>query len=344
MSTPESPGLSDRARDLIDELAREVAGDDRRAYLETAVALVNIAGEVAESPRGRQAELALQQLAGKRPARRTAARRRGLSAAETAPAVPAVEATIYADETFLANAEYLLRNRRRIVGGQPTADFPDCVAVGAPNQWCCSGTLVAPRLVVTAAHCPGGGCSSRVLFGESTEDGSGRVIDVEEVIVHEDYVPDGASDVAALVLAEPVDSVAPRRIAGKDAVDAARTTRLVGFGNVDVFASTGYGRKRLVDVPLASSDPRFGADPGLEFVAGSPFLDKDSCTGDSGGPAYVEIDGSWLLAGATSRATASSVRPCGDGGIYGRIHAFEEWLRSLPGDWERTPATSGRRG
>jgi hypothetical protein len=336
--------LSDHARDLIDELAREVAGTDQRAYLETAVALVNLAGEVADAPDDRQAELALQKLAGKRPAKRAEARRRGLPAAESAPTVPPVDATIYSDPTFLANAEYLLRNRRRIVGGQPTAEFPDCVAVGASTRFCCSGTLVAPRLVVTAAHCPEGGCAARVMIGENTEDGSGREIDVAEVFVHEDYVPDGASDVAALILAEPVEDVAPRRIATKEAVDAARTTRLVGFGNVDVFASTGYGRKRLVDVPMASSDPRFGADPELEFVAGSPFLDKDSCTGDSGGPAYVDVDGSWLLAGATSRATASSARPCGDGGIYGRLHAFEEWLRSLPGDWDRVAVTYGRRG
>ena len=72
-------------------------------------------------------------------------------------------------------------------------------------------------------------------------------------------------------------------------------------------------------------------DPELEFVAGQPFLDRDSCSGDSGGPAYVAADGDWLLAGATSRATSSSVRPCGDGGIYERMHAFASWLQSIPG-------------
>jgi secreted trypsin-like serine protease len=72
-------------------------------------------------------------------------------------------------------------------------------------------------------------------------------------------------------------------------------------------------------------------DPATEFAAGAPFLDRDSCNGDSGGPAYVQVDGEWHLAGATSRATASSLRPCGDGGIYTRIDAYEEWIRSVPG-------------
>ena len=87
----------------------------------------------------------------------------------------------------------------------------------------------------------------------------------------------------------------------------------------------------MVDVPLASNDPRFGAHVEYEFVAGAPFLDRDSCNGDSGGPAYVKADGAWYFVGATSRATASTVRPCGDGGIYVRVGAFQDWIRSVPG-------------
>ena len=45
----------------------------------------------------------------------------------------------------------------------------------------------------------------------------------------------------------------------------------------------------MVDVPLASNDPKYGADAETEFVAGAPFLDRDSCNGDSGGPAYVRV-------------------------------------------------------
>ena len=91
----------------------------------------------------------------------------------------------------------------------------------------------------------------------------------------------------------------------------------------------------MVDVPLASTDPKYGADQQTEFVAGAPLLDRDSCNGDSGGPAYIQAEDGWYLAGATSRATASSRRPCGDGGIYTTVSAHLEWVRSVPGgQWD----------
>jgi secreted trypsin-like serine protease len=150
-------------------------------------------------------------------------------------------------------------------------------------------------------------------------------------VAHPNYrEPDPTHDLAVLILAEDVD-VPIRRIAGAATLQAAFSVRLAGFGNTDVFSSSGYGRRRMVDVPIASNDPAFGADVDTEFVAGAPFLDRDSCNGDSGGPAYVQVGNEWQLAGATSRATASSFRPCGDGGIYTRVGSYEDWITSVPG-------------
>src|ERR1044072_960998 len=42
-----------------------------------------------------------------------------------------------------------------IVGGKRTTDFPDCCAIGDSGGFDCTGTLIAPRLVVTAKHCTG---------------------------------------------------------------------------------------------------------------------------------------------------------------------------------------------
>src|SRR5262249_21987834 len=102
----------------------------------------------------------------------------------------------------------------------------------------------------------------------------------------------------------------------------------------------GYGRKLQTDVPIASPDCRgsidgrddhdwYRCDVGLELVAGKPLLEHDTCNGDSGGPFYVAKDDAWMLAGATSRATASAVNNCGDGGIYVRVDRFVDWIGTV---------------
>jgi secreted trypsin-like serine protease len=116
----------------------------------------------------------------------------------------------------------------------------------------------------------------------------------------------------------------------------------VGFGNTDPTGFFGYGKKRFVDLPVASPACRgkvdghddsmtYGCDVGFEFVAGRPLLERDSCTGDSGGPFYVQgKDGQWLLGGATSRATKSALNNCGDGGIYVRVDRYRSWISKIP--------------
>ena len=216
----------------------------------------------------------------------------------------------------------------RIIGGVPTSDFPDCVAVGSNTGWCCSGTLVAPNVVVTAGHCHAE-CASRVLIGDDVAgEAEAQVIAVAHAKLHPNYSR-GKHDLGTLILAKDAEGVHPRGIAKPDALDGATSVRIAGFGNTSVYG--GYGRRMMVDVPLAGNDPRFGADPAKEFVAGSPFLDRDSCNGDSGGPAYVQVDGGWQLAGATSRATDSRFRLCGDGGIYTRVRVYNDWITAVPG-------------
>jgi secreted trypsin-like serine protease len=126
-------------------------------------------------------------------------------------------------------------------------------------------------------------------------------------------------------------------------IDAAGDARAVGFGNVDAQGSFGYGVKRQVDLPIASpsctgavggqdDSMAYGCDPSLEIVAGKPLLAKDSCTGDSGGPLYIQNDAKqWLLAAATSRATDSAMSSCGDGGIYVRVDKYLEWISDSAG-------------
>ncbi len=315
--------------DTAEQLARLMVGEDDERFILVFQSLVNVMdgfrGRPADEQRAQARSVLLQSakphVAPARSARRTALAR---------PTGPPAD-SIYSDPVFLENAKRLIKDRKRIVGGIATSDYRDCVAIGSPDEWCCTGTLVAPNVVVTAGHCHGG-CTDRVFVGDNVEQlDAGTVIEVADAVRHPDYDDDSlTSDLSVLILAEDAE-VKPRPLAEEGVLEAAQTVRLAGYGNTDVDSMGGYGLRRMVDVPLASNDPKFGADADTEFVAGAPFLDRDSCNGDSGGPAYVRAGDDWYLVGATSRATESAIRRCGDGGIYTRVLAYEDWIRSVPG-------------
>jgi V8-like Glu-specific endopeptidase len=307
----------------VDQLVRVATGDDDDAYVPLFLLTYRAAHSLRTAePEGRQqlAAAMLEEVSRRRP-----------PTAAAAPDGRKVK-SLQSDPVYLANQRLVTRLNTRITNGGPTQLFPDCVAVGNEVRFCCTGTLIAANVVVSAAHCPvKAGCDKRIFIGANVA-GPGRVVDVAQSVVHPDYPASGVyDDLVVLILAEPVEDVAPRKIAAAEPLSNARTTRLVGFGNTDFAGTTGYGQRQLVDVGIASDDPDYGARPQTEFVAGAVGLDKDSCTGDSGGPAYIDVDGEWQLAGATSRGTSIAPRTCGDGGIYTRVHAYVDWIESVAG-------------
>lgn len=331
-ATPDIDQVDDPLQEQLDtaeHLARLMVGEDDERFILVFQSLVNVMDgfrSLSTEEQRSHARSVLQESAKRHVAPRRSARNLALTRSTGPPTD-----SVYSDPVFLENAKLLIKNRKRIVGGIPTADYRDCVAIGSAAQWCCTGTLVAPNVVVTAGHCHGG-CSERIFVGDNVEQPeAGTIIEVADAVRHPDYdnAP-FANDLSVLILAADAD-VPPRPLADEGILEAAHTVRLAGYGNTDVDSMGGYGIRRLVDVPLASNDPKFGADPATEFVAGAPFLDRDSCNGDSGGPAYLHAGDAWYLAGATSRATNSAIRRCGDGGIYTRVRAYQEWIQSIPG-------------
>lgn len=272
---------------------------------------------------------------------------RGLRAA-TVPATTSLER----DLQYRENAEALLGAKNRIWKGQRTSGFPQTVSIQG-HGGLCSGTLIAPNAVLTAAHCDCEGVNQRVTFGDSA-DQPDLVVPVDHKANFLGSCPSNPNtlgdrelrgrDVAILILKRSVP-IPPIALAASEKIDAAQTIRAVGYGKTETGA---IGVKMEVDVPIAtagctrkastgrpSDEEVYGCAPGAELVAGNPVVDRDSCNGDSGGPAFVESSSStperprWLLAGSTSRAVPNAVRICGDGGIYERLDgAILDWLRS----------------
>lgn len=253
----------------------------------------------------------------------------------------------------------MLTHFARIVGGQMTDEFDECACIGG-DGWFCSGVLVHERVVLTAAHCAP--AITKVYLGGRSINligVRGEVVAVERVLVHPDYDPDRvpSHDLAVLVL-ESAAATPPVEVATREEVDSEDNLTLVGFGYEHPTQPVGFGTKRTVDVPLTNLqglEPaevselewRHGYAASHEVHAGRKELGKDSCNGDSGGPAYVTVGGRYKVAGVTSRAAFSSVLPCGDGGIYTRIAPYLAWIGSATGGLfgggeAETPRPAGR--
>jgi MYXO-CTERM domain-containing protein len=178
----------------------------------------------------------------------------------------------------------------------------------------CSGTLVSPRVVVTAAHCVDDMDFERVRIHVGGRVGLGASIPVTYGKVHEQY--DGASDDLAMLLLE---SPAPARswplsTTPFDDSFLGLPVRIAGFGRTSEDGGAD-GQRREGMATISTYDPldfRFAKDPSM------------TCFGDSGGPGFMTIDGTEYLVGVTSRVVSPY---CQATGIDTRVDVYQVWIQ-----------------
>lgn len=228
------------------------------------------------------------------------------------------------------------RDELMIVGGETSkpGSRPSVVALEFPDRQLCAGTVVAPNLLVTAAHCfredhPAD--SIRIHQGGSLSDS--QVSYSKNWAVHPKYrgKPDDKDlsfDYAYIELAEAIPLQRyPRPLLSQEEYDkimrSGQPILLVGYGEDE---EAHLGIKREVSTEIASFTPL-----GLQFLTAG--RGKDSCRGDSGGPALAQdSEGNLLWLGVLS----AGARECGGGGYYGVPFPVLSWLKSEtsynPGD------------
>lgn len=229
-----------------------------------------------------------------------------------------------------------------------------------PGWGGCSGTWVGnvegQAYVLTAAHCYTAEADpAQYVY----RDESGAVYAGVALQVHPDYVDTATTtgyDLAVVVLDAPIEQVGPPPVlyAGDD--EAGRLLTFMGYG------SRGIGSVGEADVYYDGAGDKAAAQGVVDVVHGGltdddeddylgTFLPREDGgvanpyggsavpvnrlagllgSGDSGGAAFIQVDGRWRLAGVNSNGSGKA--QYGDSSWFVRLSARRAWIEAqVPG-------------
>ncbi|MGO1050253.1 trypsin-like serine protease [Crossiella sp. CA198] len=229
------------------------------------------------------------------------------------------------------------------IGGEPASvrQYPFVIAAlreggSRPRGQSCSGSVIAPRKVLVAAHCKELQGRKTVLYGlDDLAKPGGTALNVVDYRTHPRYRHFASGyDVAVIT----TDADIPVPAGGYATIASSADTGLEKPGRTGF--SLGYGKKSHSDSPADVSlhkltvpivEPRQcngveqGADPRTMICAGYPDGRKTILPGDSGGPLIV--DGKVIGVASWSRSDFRWYS------IYARLNnEMGDWVREQAGN------------
>lgn len=235
---------------------------------------------------------------------------------------------------------------QRILGGTSAlpADHPGWSAVAlvgdkpasdGSGPSLCSGTLVAPNLVVTAGHCVQLGAAGAVVFGRDVAHPE-KVLRVVERRSYSRELWDFPNFDIAWVRFEgeaPASARVARVLPAFAALRGGTPATLVGYGRTD--DPDAFGVRQGTRLAVTTSVRELLDDSRWRsLIVMGPTYRRGACQGDSGGPAFVKVGNDWLLAGASAgmNPTLTPSMKCRSGhSLYTFVGAYVRWIEETSG-------------